>query len=208
MAMTMNGEVQLAANRDTVWKMLNDPAVLKACIPGCEQLDLNANNEFQAIATIKVGPVKARWKGKVRLSDLRGRRGRRSGLRQGWRHGRVVRQGWRHAPDLQRRSADRRQARSTWSAPDQQCREEDRRRFLHQIRRSGGGGWGSGGLIVRRQPPLTGPRGRCSELNLFQAAKRGRFDAILLQFPASSSGWGEKQGASPISGGTLCLPSR
>jgi carbon monoxide dehydrogenase subunit G len=70
MAMTMSGEVQLAAGRDTVWTMLNDPAVLKACIPGCEQLDLNANNEFQAIATIKVGPVKARWKGKVRLSDL------------------------------------------------------------------------------------------------------------------------------------------
>jgi len=50
--------------------MLNDPEVLKACIPGCEQLDMNANNEFQAVATIKVGPVKARWKGKVRLSDL------------------------------------------------------------------------------------------------------------------------------------------
>jgi carbon monoxide dehydrogenase subunit G len=50
--------------------MLNDPEVLKACIPGCEQLEMNANNEFQAIATIKVGPVKARWKGKVRLSDL------------------------------------------------------------------------------------------------------------------------------------------
>ena len=169
MAMTMNGEVQLAANRDTVWKMLNDPAVLKACIPGCEQLDLNANNEFQAIATIKVGPVKARWKGKVRLSDL-------------------------NPPTSYRISGE--------------GEGGERRRFLHQIRRSGGGGWGSGGLIVRRQPPLTGPRGRCSELNLFQAAKRGRFDAILLQFPASSSGWGEKQGASPISGGTLCLPSR
>jgi uncharacterized protein len=70
MAMTMTGEVQLPANRETVWKMLNDPEVLKACIPGCEQLEMNANNEFQAIATIKVGPVKARWKGKVRLSDL------------------------------------------------------------------------------------------------------------------------------------------
>ena len=70
MAMTMSGEVQLAATRDRVWAMLNDPAVLKSCIPGCEQLDLNDNNEFQAVATIKIGPVKARWKGKVRLSDL------------------------------------------------------------------------------------------------------------------------------------------
>ena len=70
MAMTMSGEVPLAASRERVWAMLNDPAVLKTCIPGCEQFDSNANNEFQAVATVKVGPVKARWKGKVRLSDL------------------------------------------------------------------------------------------------------------------------------------------
>jgi carbon monoxide dehydrogenase subunit G len=70
MAMTMNGEVQLAAPRETVWAMLNDPEVLKACIPGCEQLDMSSANEFQAVASVKVGPVKARWKGKVRLLDL------------------------------------------------------------------------------------------------------------------------------------------
>jgi len=70
MAMTMNGEVQLSANRDKVWAMLNDPEVLKACIPGCEMLEKNSDNEFQAVASIKVGPVKARWKGKVRLLDL------------------------------------------------------------------------------------------------------------------------------------------
>ena len=70
MAMTMSGEVQLAAPRETVWAKLNDPAVLKTCVPGCEQLDQLSETEFQAIATVKVGPVKARWKGKVRLSDL------------------------------------------------------------------------------------------------------------------------------------------
>ena len=70
MAMTMNGEVQLAASREAVWAKLNDPEVLKACIPGCELLEMNSENEFQAVATVKVGPVKARWKGKVRLSDL------------------------------------------------------------------------------------------------------------------------------------------
>ena len=70
MAMTMTGEVALPASRDKVWAMLNDPEVLKACIPGCEQLDRISESEFQAVATIKVGPVKARWKGKVRLSDL------------------------------------------------------------------------------------------------------------------------------------------
>jgi carbon monoxide dehydrogenase subunit G len=70
MAMTMNGEVQLSADRDKVWAMLNDPEVLKACIPGCEQLEKNSDTEFQAVAALKVGPVKARWKGKVRLLDL------------------------------------------------------------------------------------------------------------------------------------------
>jgi carbon monoxide dehydrogenase subunit G len=70
MAMTMSGEVQLPASREAVWTKLNDPVVLKTCVPGCEQLDKVSDTEFQAIATIKVGPVKARWKGKVRLSDL------------------------------------------------------------------------------------------------------------------------------------------
>jgi hypothetical protein len=70
MAMTMTGEVPLPASRATVWAKLNDPEVLKACIPGCEQLEMISDTEFQAIATIKVGPVKARWKGKVKLSDL------------------------------------------------------------------------------------------------------------------------------------------
>ena len=70
MAMTMNGEVQLPATREAVWAKLNDPEVLKSCVPGCEQLDKTSDTEFQAIASIKIGPVKARWKGKVRLSDL------------------------------------------------------------------------------------------------------------------------------------------
>ena len=70
MAMTMSGEVQLPATREAVWEKLNDPVVLKGCVPGCEQLDKTSDTEFQAIASIKIGPVKARWKGKVRLSDL------------------------------------------------------------------------------------------------------------------------------------------
>jgi len=70
MAMTMSGEVQLNAPRDEVYKKLNDAEVLKACIPGCEQLDKLSDTEFQATSTMKVGPVKARWKGKVTLSDL------------------------------------------------------------------------------------------------------------------------------------------
>jgi len=70
MAMTMSGEQQLAASRETVWAKLNDPEVLKACIPGCQSLEVTAPNEFLAVATNKVGPVKATFKGKVRLTDL------------------------------------------------------------------------------------------------------------------------------------------
>ena len=70
MAMVMTGEQQLAAPREKVWAMLNDPVVLKSCIPGCETLDVIGENEFQAVATNKIGPVKARFKGKVRLTDL------------------------------------------------------------------------------------------------------------------------------------------
>jgi uncharacterized protein len=70
MAMTMNGEYELPVARETVWEKLNDAATLKACIPGCEQLDKLSDTEFQAVATTKIGPVKARFKGKVTLSDL------------------------------------------------------------------------------------------------------------------------------------------
>jgi carbon monoxide dehydrogenase subunit G len=70
MAMTMTGEQQLAAPREKVWGMLNDPEVLKACIPGCESLEVIGENEFQAVAVNKIGPVKAKFKGKVRLVDL------------------------------------------------------------------------------------------------------------------------------------------
>jgi carbon monoxide dehydrogenase subunit G len=70
MAVTMTGEVQLPAAREIVWAKLNDPDVLKACIPGCEQFDKLSELEYQDVAVTKIGPVKARWKGKVRLSDL------------------------------------------------------------------------------------------------------------------------------------------
>src|SRR2546421_12828160 len=70
MAMVMTGEVQLPAPQQAVWAKLNDPGVLKVCIPGCESLEKLSDTEFQAVAVTKIGPVKARFKGKVRLSDL------------------------------------------------------------------------------------------------------------------------------------------
>lgn len=70
MAMMMTGEIQIAAPREVVWARLNDPSVLKACIPGCEELERTEDQGFRAVAKIKVGPVSARFKGKVTLSDL------------------------------------------------------------------------------------------------------------------------------------------
>jgi len=70
MAMTMTGEVQLPALRETVWQKLNDAEVLKACIPGCEELNKKSDTEFDAVAVSKIGPVKARFRGSVHLTNL------------------------------------------------------------------------------------------------------------------------------------------
>jgi uncharacterized protein len=70
MALTMTGEVDLPAPRETVWAKLNDPAVLQACIPGCQSLERASENELEAVAKIKIGPVSATFKGKVLLSDI------------------------------------------------------------------------------------------------------------------------------------------
>lgn len=70
MAMTMAGEAVLPAPRERVWAALNDPEVLKRCIPGCESLERDGDDAFQAVAKVSVGPVKATFKGKVLLSDI------------------------------------------------------------------------------------------------------------------------------------------
>jgi carbon monoxide dehydrogenase subunit G len=70
MAMTMNGEVMLPAGRERVWAALNDPEILKSCIPGCEELTKVSATELTAKARVAVGPVKAPFTGKVTLSDL------------------------------------------------------------------------------------------------------------------------------------------
>ncbi len=70
MAMTMTGEVTLPADRSRVWAMLNDPMVLRSCIPGCQSLDKTGEASFAAVAKVKIGPVGATFKGKVELSDI------------------------------------------------------------------------------------------------------------------------------------------
>jgi carbon monoxide dehydrogenase subunit G len=70
MAMTMTGDVSLPADRPKVWALLNDPEVLKECIPGCESLEKTGDNGFAAVVKTKIGPVSATFRGKVELSDL------------------------------------------------------------------------------------------------------------------------------------------
>jgi uncharacterized protein len=70
MAMTMTGQVALPASRETVWRALNDPDVLKACIPGCQSFERTGENGFAAVAKLRIGPVSATFKGNVTLSDL------------------------------------------------------------------------------------------------------------------------------------------
>ncbi|HEX2136251.1 MAG TPA: carbon monoxide dehydrogenase subunit G [Microvirga sp.] len=68
--MTMQGEVVLPAEQERVWAALNDPEVLKSCIPGCQNLEKVSDTEFRATAKVVVGPVKATFKGAVTLSDI------------------------------------------------------------------------------------------------------------------------------------------
>lgn len=68
--MRMTGEQRVAAPRAKVWEGLNDPAVLAQCIPGCQSLERDGDNRFVATAEVKIGPIGARFKGSVELSDL------------------------------------------------------------------------------------------------------------------------------------------
>lgn len=68
--MQMNDSQTIPASREKVWAALNDPVVLKQCIPGCQELDMTSPTEMTAKVVIKVGPVKASFGGKVTLSDL------------------------------------------------------------------------------------------------------------------------------------------
>ncbi|MQT11751.1 SRPBCC family protein [Segnochrobactrum spirostomi] len=68
--MEMTGEYRIPAPRERVWEALNDPAVLKSCIPGCESLEMTSPTEMTAAVTAKVGPVKAKFTGAVTLSNI------------------------------------------------------------------------------------------------------------------------------------------
>lgn len=68
--MEMNGSHVIPADRETVWKALNDPDALKACIPGCKELEMKSPTNMAAVVVTKIGPVKATFKGEVFLENL------------------------------------------------------------------------------------------------------------------------------------------
>ena len=68
--MDMTGQYRIPAPREQVWAALNDPAMLKASLPGCESLEKVSDHQFAATVVAKVGPVKAKFNGNVTLSNL------------------------------------------------------------------------------------------------------------------------------------------
>lgn len=68
--MDMTGEYSIPAPQEKVWAALNDPDVLKASVPGCEMLEKVSDTEFTATVMAKVGPVRAKFNGRVTLSDI------------------------------------------------------------------------------------------------------------------------------------------
>lgn len=68
--MDMNGSERIEAPVQTVWQALNDPDILRQCIPGCETLEKTSDTEMTATVALKVGPVKARFQGTVQLLNL------------------------------------------------------------------------------------------------------------------------------------------
>ena len=68
--MEMTGEQLIPLPQEATWRALNDTAILKECIPGCEAIEQVSDTEYQLTMTAKVGPVSAKFKGKMTLSDI------------------------------------------------------------------------------------------------------------------------------------------
>jgi uncharacterized protein len=68
--MRMTGEQRIAAPRERVWAALNDPEVLRQCIPGCKSLEKEADDRLRATVEIKIGPIGAKFDGAVTLTEL------------------------------------------------------------------------------------------------------------------------------------------
>lgn len=68
--MEMQGNRQLAVTQQQAWDALNDPEVLKLCIPGCDKVEASGDNQYAIGMALKIGPVSAKFGGKIALSDI------------------------------------------------------------------------------------------------------------------------------------------
>lgn len=68
--MDMQGNRHLAVTQQQAWEALNDPEVLKACIPGCDRVEATGENQYAIGMAVKIGPVSARFSGKILLADV------------------------------------------------------------------------------------------------------------------------------------------
>ncbi len=68
--MDMKGSRLVPTDVDTTWRALNDPEVLRACIPGCESIDRVSDTEYRVAMTARVGPVSAKFTGRLLLADI------------------------------------------------------------------------------------------------------------------------------------------
>ena len=68
--MDMQGSRQLAVTQQQAWDALNDPAVLKTCIPGCDKVEASGENQYAIGMALKIGPVSAKFTGKITLSEI------------------------------------------------------------------------------------------------------------------------------------------
>jgi carbon monoxide dehydrogenase subunit G len=68
--MEMSAEQIIPATQQQTWEALNDPAMLRQCVPGCEAIDPIGENQYQVLMVARVGPVSAKFKGKLTLSDI------------------------------------------------------------------------------------------------------------------------------------------
>ena len=69
--MELQGRVTIAATAQQVWQALNDPEILRQCIPGCEEVQQISPEEMQARVLLRMGPVRARFAGKVKMTDVK-----------------------------------------------------------------------------------------------------------------------------------------
>src|ERR1043166_9524982 len=143
--MEMTAEQLVPASQQQTWDALNDPAMLKQCVPGCESIDPIGDNQYQVLMVARVGPVSAKFKGKLTLSDIQPPssysisfegQGGAAGFAKGGAQVRLSPQG--DAPRLRRQGERRRQARADRLAPDRRRGEIGRRRLLPQLQPEGG----------------------------------------------------------------------